>query len=196
MKTNVNLLPPDFLPPQKVLFIRRASYLALLLLIILLVFAAFYLYSYRDRLHGELSLRQEQKERLEAEVREAAEVLEEINYRRRQLEAQDYFRQKLLPWSDYLFHINEVSRGLLEFDLLHSTAEGEIIIEGRAPGLESIAVYSLRLEQSDYFTEVYYRSVEYQAEPGENPDSGADDYGREDTFYEYKVHARLAGFTH
>ena len=193
MKTEINLLPPNYLSPQKIGLIRLLSVFALITMFMLAAWGARFLNNYHGQMAKEVAALREENDALADEVQTLQGKQAEINIFKEEFKWQNRICEQRFSWHEYLQEMISVLQSKMVIDFINGNQDGQIIVDGNSLYLRDIAVATRKLDEIDFLAEARYDTVEYRSIPAAdvNLSVGEDDYGPGNKIYGYTLYARL-----
>lgn len=191
MKKEINLRTKDMKLPQQLYLSRLTFFLAVILFFLLLIAVIIFSNVYRDRLQEEKSLLTKANQQLLAMAAPVVEKEKETELMRERTETENTLRNRTVHWTEHISDIEKTAGDLVDITLISGVRNENIMIDGKSPALEKIAVYTQKLQDLDFLEETAFEYTEYNIKQG----AGSDDipaYESKDSFYRFTIFAELS----
>ncbi len=190
MKKEINLRTKDYKLPQQIYFSRLVTGVIITMILLMLIVAVIFLNFYRNRLEYRAELLRETHRDLTVSFSPAEEMEREIELIKERIEFENSLRNREVCWTDYINDIKITADEMVDINLISGTTEGSIMIDGKAPNLEKIVVYTQLLEKLEYLDEVLFEYMVYNIQQGNGDDIPS--YDSSDSFYNFTIYGSLS----
>lgn len=191
MKTEVNLIPDDYISPRQKALIQRIVLAAFLVLLCVLGGGGFLLHEYQETLAVELTSLESENAALQSEVESLAKLQEGMNELQERIDLKSSLQKRIFINKENIEEIKELLEDKMLVTTINIADNNSILIEGKSNHLQNVAVATRQLSELDYLQNVNYQQVEYQVAGEEESSTYDDDYELGSTYYAFTISARL-----
>lgn len=191
MKTEVNLIPDDYISPRQKALIQRIVLAAFLVLLCVLGGGGFLLHEYQETLAVELTSLESENAALQSEVESLAKLQEGMNELQERIDLKSSLQKRIFINKENIEEIKELLEDKMLVTTINIADNNSIVIEGKSNHLQNVAVATRQLSELDYLQNVNYQQVEYQVAGEEESSTYDDDYELGSTYYAFTISARL-----
>lgn len=191
MKTEVNLIPDDYISPRQKTLIQRIVLAAFLVLLCVLGGGGFLLHEYQKNLAVELTSLESENAALQSEVESLAKLQEGMNELQERIDLKSSLQKRIFINKENIEEIKELLEDKMLVTTINIADNNSILIEGKSNHLQNVAVATRQLSELDYLQNVNYQQVEYQVAGEEESSIYDDDYELGSTYYAFTISARL-----
>jgi len=164
MKSEINLITPEFKEASQISWPRTVGMIAAVVLIVSIVGVAIFLPSRIYSVESDVETLEERIEDKQKAYREYYEIKDKIEVIEHRYNVGQQLKALQTPFSDYLGTMKGVSNG--EVTILHIDIDEdkEVEIEGRGTSLQNIALYLRDMDDLEFLSLVYHSYMEMEEE--------------------------------